>query len=213
MVKARTTIAVVILVVVAVLLTRRTDVDVALLRGAGRALVAEDDLQPADIVVVPFWADGAGVLTAADLIHSGIAPRVAVLAEPIMPIDREFARRGVPFENEGESCARLLRTLGVADVQKIDGGPGTTAESAALAEWINANQFKTVVVISTPDHSWRLRRLLHRSTKDQHTKVIVRLAKYAEFDPDHWWETRDGIRTELEEFEKLLLDLVAHPIS
>jgi hypothetical protein len=45
------------------------------------------------------------------------------------------------------------------------------------------------------------------------TRVMVQSARYSSFDPDHWWETRDGIRTEIVEFQKLVLDVVLHPMS
>ena len=35
----------------------------------------------------------------------------------------------------------------------------------------------------------------------------------ASFHPDRWWDTRGGIRTEIIELRKLLLDLVLHPMS
>jgi hypothetical protein len=30
------------------------------------------------------------------------------------------------------------------------------------------------------------------------------------FDPDRWWESRDGVKTEIVELQKLLLDVVLH---
>jgi hypothetical protein len=42
---------------------------------------------------------------------------------------------------------------------------------------------------------------------------MVRSARYSAFDPDGWWETRGGIRTEIIELQKLLLDVLLHPIS
>jgi hypothetical protein len=45
------------------------------------------------------------------------------------------------------------------------------------------------------------------------TRVTVQPARYSNFDPDRWWETHNGIRTEIIEFQKLLLDVVLHPIS
>ena len=50
----------------------------AILRAAGWALVANDPIEPADIIVVTRDADGAGTLEAADLVHSGVATRVAI---------------------------------------------------------------------------------------------------------------------------------------
>ena len=55
--------------------------------------------------------------------------------------------------------------------------------------------------------------MLRRAMKGHHARVTVRSARYSVFDPDRWWESQDGIRTEFVEFEKLLLDVVRHPIS
>jgi hypothetical protein len=48
--------------------------------------------------------------------------------------------------------------------------------------------------------------------KGQTTRVTVQAERYSSFDPDRWWETRTGIRTEIIEFQKLVLDLVLHPM-
>jgi hypothetical protein len=45
------------------------------------------------------------------------------------------------------------------------------------------------------------------------TKFTVRPARHSSFNADHWWTTREGIRSGIVEFEKLLLDLVLHPLS
>ena len=49
--------------------------------------------------------------------------------------------------------------------------------------------------------------------KGHQTRVTVCSSRYSLFDPDRWWEARGGIRTEVEELEKLLFDVVRHPIS
>jgi uncharacterized SAM-binding protein YcdF (DUF218 family) len=82
-----------------------------------------------------------------------------------------------------------------------------------LADWCDRHGFRSVVVVSAPDHSRRLRRVLHRSMKGHQMRVTVHPARYSVFDPDRWWETRGGIRIDVEELEKLLLDVVRHPIS
>jgi hypothetical protein len=48
--------------------------------------------------------------------------------------------------------------------------------------------------------------------KGHPTHVMVRAARYSIFDPDRWWETRDGVRTEIIEFQKLILEMVLHPL-
>lgn len=185
-----------------------------ILRAAGWALVVDDAVEPADVIVVAADADGAGVLEAADLVHSGIATRVAVFADPPDSVDREFIRRGVAYEDAAARSARQLRSLGVTAIEQIPRAvAGTEAESRALRAWCDQHQVRSVVVVSTADHSRRLRRVLRRSMKGHETRVTVRPARHSAFDPDRWWETRDGIRTQIIELEKLLLDVMRHPIS
>jgi len=45
------------------------------------------------------------------------------------------------------------------------------------------------------------------------TRVMVQPARYPIFDRDRWWETRDGVRTEIVELQKLVLEIVLHPLS
>ena len=185
-----------------------------ILRAAGWALVVTDAVEPADIIVLAADPSGAGVLEAADLVHSGIAARVAVFADPPDSVDREFIRRGVAYEDTAARWARQLRSLGVTAIEQIPKAvPGSEAESGALRDWCDQHQFRAVVVVSSPDHSRRLRRLLRRSMAGLPTRITVRPARYAPFDPDRWWHTRDGIRTEIIELQKLLLDVVRHPLS
>ena len=64
------------------------------LRAAGWALVVYEPVGVADIIVISLDSDGAGALEAADLVHSGIATRVANFTDPPSGEDFEFIRRG-----------------------------------------------------------------------------------------------------------------------
>ena len=89
------------------------------LRTAGWALVVNEPVAPADIIVISPESGGAGTLEAADLVQSGIATRVAVFADPPSGEDHEFIRRGLPYENGAARQIRQLRWLGVTDVVQI----------------------------------------------------------------------------------------------
>ena len=82
-----------------------------------------------------------------------------------------------------------------------------------LAAWCDQHGFRSVVVVSSSDHSRRLHRVLHRSMKGHQTRVATCSARDSAFDPDRWWQSHRGIRTEVVELEKLLLDVARHPIS
>ncbi len=80
-----------------------------LMRAAGRVLVVNEPVAPADIIVLAPDSGGAGALQAADLVHDGIATRVAVFTDPPSGEDLEFIRRGLPYE---DLAARQIRQLG-----------------------------------------------------------------------------------------------------
>jgi hypothetical protein len=185
-----------------------------LLRTVGSVLVVDEPIGPADAIVVPQWAGGAGAIDASDLVHSGIARRVVVLPEPPKPSEGELARRGISYQDEAADLIELLRRLGVTDVDRIPTpAGGTEAEGRVLSSWCEQHQLRSVILVSSPDHSRRTRRVLHRSLNGHTTKVVIRSARYSTFDPDRWWETRENIRTAIVELQKLLLDIVHHPIS
>jgi hypothetical protein len=185
---------------------------VNILQAVGWALVIDEPIGPADIIVVAVDAGAAGVLEAADLVHSGIAMRVAVFADPPDAVDQEFIRRGLPYEDVAARSARQLRSLGVTAIDQIPRVSGTEAEGRVLPVWCDQHGFRSVVVVSTRDHSRRLHRVLRRSMKGHETKVMVRGSRYSAFDPDRWWESRPGMRTGITELQKLLLDILLHPI-
>ena len=181
------------------------------LRALGWMLVVSEPVAPADIIVVSLASGGAGALEAADLVQGGIATRVAVFPDPPSGEDHEFIRRGLPYEDASARQIRQLKWLGVLDVMQIPmTDHGTDAEVRALPSWCDQHQFQSVVFIAARDHSRRVRRMLGRVMKGHPTRITVRPERYSSFDPDRWWETRDGVRAEIAEIQKLALEFVLH---
>jgi hypothetical protein len=185
----------------------------SVLRAAGWALVVDEPAVSADIIVVSVDSGPAGTLEAADLVHSGISKRVAVFNDRPSEVDYEFIRRGLSYEDAGARQIGRLRLLGVTDLVEIPRVNGTEGEGQVLPSWCDEHQFRSVVVVATKDHSRRLQRVLDRVMKGHPASVTVRSARYSTFDPDRWWETRAGVRTEITELEKLLLEVVLHLMS
>jgi hypothetical protein len=90
---------------------------------------------------------------------------------------------------------------------------GTEGEGQVLPAWCDEHQFRSIVIVTTTDHSRRLRRVLDRSMKGHRTSVAIRPSRYSSFDPDRWWETRGTVRIGILEFQKLALDVALHPLS
>ena len=189
-------------------------VHTSVLRAAGSALVADDPVARADVIVLTVDVGIAGLLEAADLVHAGAAPLVAVFAGPPDRLEQELIRRGAPYEDSAVRTTRELNALGVRRVEQIDlSVTGTDDESRALPVWLAQHSVKSVIVVCTTDHSRRVRRVMRRSMEGRPIQLIVRYARRSRFDPDGWWRTRTGLRTGIVELEKLLLDVVLHPLS
>src|SRR5580658_7810166 len=117
------------------------------LRAAGWALVVDEPVGPADIIVLSLDSGGAGALEAADLVQSGISKRVAVFRDPPSGEDYEFIRRGLPYEDEGARQIRQLASLGVTDVVPISRIDGTEDEGRVLPRWCDEHHFQSIVVV------------------------------------------------------------------
>ena len=211
--RSRWSAIVVALVLAAIAIVAVYSLRTPILRAAGWALVADNPIAPADIIVVSIDSGGAGALEAADLVHSGIAKRVAVFIDPPSGEDHEFIRRGLPYEDSGARQIRQLQSLGVTDIVQIPAVDlGTEREGQILSAWCAKHQIRSMVFVAARDHSRRAQRVLDRVMKGRPIQVMVQSARYSTFDPDRWWQTRTGLRTGIIELQKLMLDFLRHPL-
>ena len=145
------------------------------LRAAGWALIVNEPVAPADIIVIVPGIGGAGALEAADLVQSGIATRGAVFADPPSGEDHEFIRRGLPYEDAAARQIDQLKWLGVTDVVQIPRADIETIEGAAevLSAWCDQHRFRSIVFVANREHSRRLRRVLDRVMKGHSTRITA----------------------------------------
>ena len=183
----------------------------ALLRSIGWVLVAQDPPAKADIIVVSTDSLGAGMLEAADLVKAGFATRVAIFDRAETQLQRELVRRGAPHYDPKAFSIQVLRSQGVSDIVVLPQVVGTVDESRVLQQWCVANSIHSLLVISVTDHSRRTRRVLDRALGQHGIRVMVRYSHWSQFDPDSWWQSRDGQRVEIMESQKLLVDILRHP--
>lgn len=182
-----------------------------LLRGAGWMLVAEDPPRKADLIVVSTDSLAAGILEASKLVEAGYASRVALFEHPPSPLQIELQRRRLPHVDLQAASLELLHALGITDIEIIPAVVGTNDEGGVLQKWCVAKGIHSVLFVSVADHSRRTRRVLGRALAQHGIPVTVRWARFSQFDPDHWWLSRNGQRTEIVESQKLLVDVLRHP--
>jgi len=185
----------------------------SVLRNVGHILIADEPAAMADIIIVSPDAGGAGALEAADMVHGNVATRVAVFIDPPSGEEQEYLRRGLPYENRSAQQIRQLKALGVNQILQIARtDAGTEGVGQVLPAWCREHQVKSLIFVTTRDHSRRMQRVLARNMRGERTIVAVRGSRHSSFNPDGWWKTTRGIRTLIVELEKLVRDIVLHPI-
>jgi uncharacterized SAM-binding protein YcdF (DUF218 family) len=182
-----------------------------MLRGAGRLLVASDEIVPADLLAMDVESRESGLLALADLYRTHIGRSIGLLRPTSTSINEELQRRGVVVP---DVAVEVLAQLGIpkSAMVEIPAGEGGTTESAtALAEWARAHPGNKVTVVVGPSHGRRYRRALRRVWPDGQPVPIVVSTPYGLFRPEDWWQSRTTLREGLVELEKLALDYIAHP--
>lgn len=184
----------------------------AVLRTLGSLLVVEDPLQPTEVAIVTSDAGWAGLIEAADLYREQHVVRIALPLVESGRVGRELRRRGV----EITSTIQILEQLGVpaTAVTNIGAGEGGTTDfTQAVATWCATNGVKRLLVISAATHSRRIRRTLHRAFGNMPPQIVMRIPRHEAFDAADWWLNRTTLRSGIFEIQKLLYDLVQHPVS
>jgi uncharacterized SAM-binding protein YcdF (DUF218 family) len=168
-------------------------VAVAGLRGAGRWLIREDPLSPADIVVVLSGSMPYRAQKAAEVLRAGYAPEVWV-SRPVNP-SRELEQLGIHFVGEEEYSREVLIREGIPEhaVRILpDAIVDTEQEVCEVAREMKRTEKTRAIIVTSPQHTRRVRTLWTKLIRGDQ-KAIVRAAFEDPFDADHWWRnTRDA---------------------
>jgi uncharacterized SAM-binding protein YcdF (DUF218 family) len=159
-----------------------------LLRAAGGFWIVQDRMEPADVIMVigddDFTADRA--TEAAALFHGGWAPLVVASGRMLRPyftiadlITRDLESRGVPSK---------------AIVRFSHGANNTLEEAKDLQILIAQNGWRRILLVTSNYHTRRAR-YIFRKVLPADVSLEVVGAFDAEFEPDTWWQSRQGRKT------------------
>lgn len=173
-----------------------------ILVGVGHALVAEDALGPADLLVVSNAATRADALEAARLYDQKISARIAIAEWYVDPVSAEIHCLGIPLLDPTDLARAILERSGVpaAAILVMPGrAEGTEDEVAATVAYVRANaSVRSVLFLAPRTHTARVRWLLRRRLPPA-VRVAVRSGPYDTFSPDDWWHSRDASREVMSE--------------
>lgn len=185
-------------------------------RGAGRWLVREDPLGPADVIVVLSGSMPTRAEEAANIYRQGYAREVWV-SRPSEPGDA-LAGMGIQFTGEEEYNRAILIHEGVptADV-KVFPQPiiNTEQEIEEISGQMRSERKTSVIIVTSSPHTRRVRTLWRQLAGDN-LRMIVRGAPGGAFDQDHWWRSSRDVFAVVREYLGLLnawLGLPARPLA
>ena len=172
-----------VVVLVAILYVARYPI----LRFAGDFWIVDETPQVSDVIVIlsddNYGADRAA--RAAQLFKSGMAPRVLASGRLLRP-----------YAGIAELMERDLKALGVpanAIVPVTHRATNTREEAIADAQAIAAHGWKKVLLVTSNYHTRRANYIFERALPAG-TELRVVSAPDSEYDPNNWWQTRNGLK-------------------
>jgi uncharacterized SAM-binding protein YcdF (DUF218 family) len=163
-----------------------------LMRFAGEFWVLDEPAKQSDALIVlgddNYAADRA--FKAADLYRAGVAPVVVVSGRML--------RANVSV---ADVMAHDLQSFGVpasSIVKLTHRAQNTQEEATEVARLVQSRAWRRVQVVTSNYHARRVR-LIYERVLPRGVTLQVSGARDSEFDPLHWWETRQGEKLFLSE--------------
>lgn len=158
-----------------------------LLRLAGSFWVVDDEPEKSDVIVIlgddNFSADRAR--RAAELFKLGFAPRVIASGRFLRPYasiaeleQHDLTDRGVPA---------------TAVVRLTHSATDTREEAIAISQLLSSRGWKRVILVTSTYHTRRSRYICER-VLPAGTVLRVVAAHDSGYNPDNWWNTREGLK-------------------
>jgi uncharacterized SAM-binding protein YcdF (DUF218 family) len=174
-----------------------------LLTGLAGYLVVEDELHPADIIFLLNGDFNTRPFRAAELYAQGLAPRIVIARVEPSPAER----LGL-IPNETDISARILELQGVPPeaiiILPVPGGVTSTYEEAALLRaYVQANDLRRVIVVTSAFHTRRAGWIVRQELAGLPVTVELAAARSPDYDETNWWQSEAGLIAFNNEYIKL----------
>ena len=171
----------------------------------GSWLVVEDPLAKSDAIIVLGGTMYERQLEAVDLYTEGWAPRIYLFREVIDWGELALIERGVPYTKVIDIQIEAMLQFGVPrDRILILDRAGSTSEEADLVQrLVGSEKMSRVIVVSSKQHTRRVRLVMRRKLNGTGADVIVRPSRYDRSNVEAWWSERATLRFTLFETQRL----------
>jgi uncharacterized SAM-binding protein YcdF (DUF218 family) len=175
----------------------------------GNYLVAEDEPQQSDIIVLLMGSGPDRMLGAVDLYHAGHADEILMVRNMVRGYDLVVSQ-GVKIPHDTDIAREVAVQLGVP-VEKITVLPGdalsTQDEVIQLREYLKSEpDIDSLIIVTSKSHSGRAKKIFVKamSSIDREIKVLSCPTEYDDFNVDRWWKDREDLKRGALEYLKLI---------
>jgi uncharacterized SAM-binding protein YcdF (DUF218 family) len=193
-----------VIVILSVLLLGRLS-----LPSLGYYLVAEDEPQQSDIIVLLMGSGPDRMLGAVDLYHAGHADEIVMVRNMVRGYDLVVSQ-GVKIPHDTDIAKEVAVQLGVP-AEKITVLPGdalsTQDEAIQVREYLKSEpDIDSLIIVTSKSHSGRAKKIFVKamSSMDREIRVISCPTKYDDFNVDRWWKDREDLKRGALEYLKLM---------
>jgi uncharacterized SAM-binding protein YcdF (DUF218 family) len=164
---------------------------IQILQGAARAWVVSDSIVPADAIAVLGGGLETRPFAAAELYKKGMARQILISAVKPSPAEKLDI-----VASHVELNRAVLLKLGVPPGAIASFGAdvsSTYEEACALAEWVETNGVRSIIVPTEIFSSRRVRWILDKRLAAVGVRVEVQALPPLDYDIDSWWRHEAGV--------------------
>jgi uncharacterized SAM-binding protein YcdF (DUF218 family) len=187
-------------------------VSVFLMPNLGQWLVAEDDLQASDMIVVlmgSFPDRIYRILQAVDIYNERYSDKLVFVNS--YRVDNDiFVERGVEIPLGNAQLSKMAAIdLGVPEenILILEGNAKSTQDEAlSIREYIRNNRaIESIILVTSKYHSGRSKKIFRKALSglDRKINIYSSPSKYDPFNASQWWKDREDIKCVVLEYLKL----------
>jgi uncharacterized SAM-binding protein YcdF (DUF218 family) len=193
-----------VIVILSVLLLGRLS-----LPSLGNYLVAEDEPQQSDIIVLLMGSGPDRMLGAVDLYHAEYADEILMVRNMVRGYDLVVSQ-GVKIPHDTDIAKEVAVQLGVPE-EKITVLPGdalsTQDEAIAVREYLKTEpDIDSLIIVTSKSHSGRAKKIFVKAmtSLERDFRIISCPTNYDDFNTEKWWQNREDLKHGVLEYLKLM---------
>jgi uncharacterized SAM-binding protein YcdF (DUF218 family) len=174
----------------------------------GTFLVAEDEPQQSDIIVLLMGSGPDRMLGAVDLYKQGYADHIVMVRNMVRGYDLVVSQ-GIKIPHDTDIAKDVAVQLGVP-AEKITVLPGdalsTQDEAIAVRKYLKSeSDIESLIIVTSKSHSGRAKKIFVKamSSIDREIRVLSCPTEYDDFNAEKWWQYREDLKRGALEYLKL----------